>query len=185
MLRVPSLADEVVLLRPWRETDVPALLAAFSDPFFLRFSDWAPRTEAEARAYLAGHEQARRRGEQIELALAEPLDESVVLGGGSLNNVDLRAGRAAIGYWLAPRARGRGVTPHAVRLLAGWAFRDLDVARLELTCGPDNVASQRVAERCGFTREGVLRSHLPFKGARRDSVVFSLLRGELREAGPP
>jgi len=164
VLRVPSLADEVVLLRPWRETDVPALLAAFSDPFFLRFSDWAPRTEAEARAYLAGHEQARRRGEQIELALAEPLDESVVLGGGSLNNVDLSEGRAAIGYWLAPHARGRGVATHAVRLLAGWAFRDLDVARLELTCGPDNVASQRVAERCGFTRVGVLRSHLPFKG---------------------
>ena len=54
------------------------------------------------------------------------------------------------------------------------------LARLELTCGPDNLASQRVAERCGFTREGVLRSHVPFKGARRDSVVFSLLPGELR-----
>ena len=51
---------------------------------------------------------------------------------------------------------------------------------LELTCGPDNLASQRVAERCGFTREGVLRSQLPFKGGRRDSVVFSLLPGELR-----
>lgn len=54
------------------------------------------------------------------------------------------------------------------------------VARLELTCGPDNEASQRVAERCGFTREGVLRSHIPFKGGRRDTVVFSLLPGELR-----
>ena len=150
MLRVPSLADQVVLLRPWREADVPAQLAAFSDPFFLRFSDWAPRTEADARAYLAAHEQARRRGEQIELALVEPHDESVVLGGGSLNNVDLREGRAAIGYWLAPHARGRGVATHAVRLIAGWAFRDLQVARLELTCGPDNVASQRVAERCGL-----------------------------------
>jgi hypothetical protein len=51
MLRVPSLADQVVLLRRWREADVPAQLAAFSDPFFLRFSDWAPRTEADARAY--------------------------------------------------------------------------------------------------------------------------------------
>lgn len=78
-LRVPSLADDVVLLRPWRETDMPAQLKAFSDPFFQRFSDWAPQTEAEARAYLDGHEQARRRGEQIELALVEPHDENVVL----------------------------------------------------------------------------------------------------------
>ena len=98
-LRVPALADDVVLLRPWRETDVPAQLMAFSDPFFQRFSDWAPRTEAEARAYLAGHEQARQRGTQIELALVEPHDDNVVLGGGSLNSVNLQEGRAAIGFW--------------------------------------------------------------------------------------
>jgi RimJ/RimL family protein N-acetyltransferase len=174
------LADEVVLLRPWHETDVPAQLKAFGDPLFQRFSDWAPDTEAGARAYLAEHEQARQRGEQIEFALVEPHDDNVVLGGGSLNNVNLEQGRAAIGYWLAPQARGRGVATHAVRLIAGWAFRDLHVARLDLTCGPDNRASQRVAERCGFTREGVLRSHMPFKGTRRDTVVFSLLPGELR-----
>jgi [ribosomal protein S5]-alanine N-acetyltransferase len=179
-LPVPWLADGVVRLRTWREADIPAQLAAFGDPYFQRFSDWEPRSEAEARAYLAEHEQARRRGEQIELALVEPHDEGVLLGGGSLNNVDLREGRAAIGYWLAPHARGRGVATHAVRLLADWAFRDLRIARLELTCGPDNLASQRVAERCGFTREGILRLHVPFKGGRRDSVVFSLLPGELR-----
>jgi hypothetical protein len=106
----------VVLLRPWREADVPAQLAAFSDPFFLRFSDWAPQTEADALAYLAGHERARRRGEQIELALVEPHDENVLLGGGSLNNVDLPEGRAAVGYWLAPHARG--LRPGEPRLAA-------------------------------------------------------------------
>ena len=182
MLRVPSLADQVVLLRPWREADLSAQLAAFSDPFFLRFSDWAPRTEADARSYLAAHEQARRRGDQIELALVEPHDEQPRARRRLAEQRRPAEGRAAIGYWLAPHARGRGVATHAVRLIAGWAFRDLQVARLELTCGPDNVASQRVAERCGFTREGVLRSHLPFKGARRDTVVFSLRPGELREA---
>jgi hypothetical protein len=117
-LRVPSLADGVVVLRPWRETDVPAQLEAFSDPFFHRFSDWAPQTEAAARAHLDSQEHARRRGEQIELALVEPHDDNVVLGGGSLNNVDLQQGRAAIGYWLAPHARGRGVATHAVRCRA-------------------------------------------------------------------
>ncbi|MEU4838724.1 GNAT family N-acetyltransferase [Nocardia testacea] len=65
------------------------------------------------------------------------------------------------------------------RLLAGWAFDALAVARLELTCGPDNLASQRVALRCGFVREGLLRSHIPYQGARRDTVVFGLLPGEL------
>ena len=176
----PPLADDVVLLRPWRETDVRAMLDAFGDPVFQYFSDWAPRTETDAHSHLMKHERARKRGEQVEFALVEPRKHAVVLGGGSLNNVDLEQGRAAVGYWLAPQARGRGVATHAVRLIAPWALHHLGVARLELTCGPDNRASTRVADRCGFTCEGVLRSYVPFKGGRRDSVVFSLLPGELR-----
>ena len=98
----------------------------------------------------------------------------------SLYDVDRGQDRAWLGYWVAPAARGRGVASRAVRLLADWGFRGLGLARIELTCGPDNVASQRVAERCGFTREGLLRSHMRFKGGRRDTVVFGLLPGELR-----
>jgi RimJ/RimL family protein N-acetyltransferase len=180
-LPTPPLADDAIVLRPWRETDIPAQLRIFSDPVFQAFSDWAPRTEAAARRALVEYEAARRRGEQAEFALVASDDDDVVLGGGSLNNVTLTQGRAAIGYWLAPEARDRGVAVRAVRLLARWAFDDLGIARLELTCGPDNTASQRVAERCGFTREGVLRSHMPFKGARRDTVMFSLLPGEFRQ----
>jgi RimJ/RimL family protein N-acetyltransferase len=170
----------LVALRPWRETNVPALLNAFIDPWLQYVSDWPPRTETDAHDYLAMYEQARRRGEQIEFALVEPRAHDVVLGGCSLNNVNREQGRAAIGYWPAPYARGRGVVTHAVRLIAQWAFDDVRVERLELTCGPDNLASQSVAERCGLTREGVLRSHVPFKGRRRDTVLFGLLPGELR-----
>lgn len=179
-LPTPPLSDDVVALRPWSAADVPAQLAAFSDAAFQRFSDWEPRTEADARRSLVEQEQARRRGEQVELAVVARDDRDVVLGGASLNGVDLSQGRAAVGYWLAPEARGRGFATRSVRLLAGWAFEDLGVVRLELTCGPDNRASQRVAERCGFTREGILPSHMPFKGGRRDTVVFSLLPDDLR-----
>jgi RimJ/RimL family protein N-acetyltransferase len=179
-LPTPPLADDAIALRPWRETDIPVQLRIFSDPVFQASSDWAPRTEADARRALVEYEAARQRGEQAEFALVASHDDDMVLGGGSLNNITLTQGRAAIGYWLAPEARGSGAAARAVRLLARWAFEDLGIARLELTCGPDNIASQRVAERCGFTREGVLRSHMPFKGGRRDTVMFSLLPGELR-----
>ena len=181
-LRFPAvgLADAVVRLRPWRETDVRSQLEAFSDPWFQRFSDWAPGTAAEARRQRFEDEQARRRGERLQFALVEPSDDELVLGGASLHEVEMDQGRAAVGYWLAPQARGRGVATHAVRLLARWAFNDLGLARVALTCAPDNHASRRVAERCGFSREGVLRSHMPFKGGRRDTVVFGLLPDELR-----
>ena len=179
----PPLVDKTVLLRPWREADVPNNLMAFGDPVIQRFS-WsqaAPFTEEDARGYFVGQEQARLRGEEVQFALVEPQDEDVVLGGGSLYELDLEQGCAAVGYWLAPQARGRGVASTAVQLLARWGFSELGLARIELTCGPDNEASQRVATRCGFVREGVMRSHMPFKGGRRDTVLFSLLPGELRE----
>jgi RimJ/RimL family protein N-acetyltransferase len=178
---VPPLADDVVLLRPWRQADVPGMVQAFSDPVMQRFS-WrsAPYTETDAREFLADQEEARLHGHELNFALAGPRDQDVLLGALSLYEVRLDQGCAAVGYWLAPGARGRGAATHAVRLLARWAFAGLGLARLELTCGPDNDASQRVAGRCGFSREGLLRSHVPFQGGRRDSVIYSLLPGELR-----
>jgi RimJ/RimL family protein N-acetyltransferase len=66
-----------------------------------------------------------------------------------------------------------------VRLLAPWALRELRLARVALHTTPDNKASQRVAERAGFTREGVLRSFEEHDGRRVDVVVFSLLPADL------
>lgn len=172
----PPLADGVIALRPWRASDVAGGLMAFADPITQRFS-WPharPYTQADAQAYFDAQELGRRRGEQLELAVVDAGGDATVLGGVALYDVDLAARRASIGYWLAADARGRGVATCAVGLLAGWGFAELGLARLELTCGPDNVASQRVAERCGFTREALLRSHMPFKGGLRDTVVYGL-----------
>ena len=84
-------------------------------------------------------------------------------------------GLAEVGYWLRREARGHGAATTAVRLVAGWAFGELGIGRLNLQTAPENLASQRVAERAGFTREGLLRAWLPTATGRRDSVMFSLL----------
>jgi RimJ/RimL family protein N-acetyltransferase len=87
---------------------------------------------------------------------------------------------AHVGYWCLRSERGQGIVPRAVRLLARFAFEELELGRVELITDPDNASSQRVAAKAGFTREGVLRSHLLHPdGRRRDSVMFSLLPGEL------
>jgi len=101
-----------------------------------------------------------------------------VLGSISVRVDNSRTGR--IGYWCVRHARGRGITTLALRRLSRYALDELGLARLELITDPDNLASQRVAEKVGFQREGVLRSHLPHPdGRRRDSVMFSLLPGEI------
>jgi len=180
---VPDLRDDDFALRPWRERDLPGLLAGFGDPLVQRFS-WPgiePYTEADGRAFIADRTRALAGGTCADVAIVDAADEDRVLGGASVYDIEAQWRRAGTGYWLAPEARGRGIATRAVLLLARWAFDDLGIERLQLTCGPDNVASQRVAERAGFTREGVLRRHLPFKGQRRDTVVFSLLARDLEE----
>ena len=176
----PPLADAVVALRPWGEHDVERGLMLFADPVVQRFS-WTqarPYTVADARAYFERQQAERRAGRGVELAVTEPDDDDAVLGCVSLYDVEADDARASAGYWLAGHARGRGAATHAVRLLTGWGFATLGLARIGLTCAPDNMPSQRVAERCGFTREGLLRSHMAFKGGRRDTVVYGLLAGE-------
>jgi RimJ/RimL family protein N-acetyltransferase len=78
---------------------------AFSDPVVQQFS-WSPATdhsEDDARGYFVDQEQARLRGEEAQFAVVEPKDEDEALGGVSLWAINLEQGRAATGYWLAPR----------------------------------------------------------------------------------
>ncbi len=181
----PPLRDGLVALRPWRSEDIPGRIMAFADPSVTRFSWPLERayTDEDAWDFYVFQQLALMRGEELHLAFVDPRDEELVLGGGSLHEIDRGAGRAAIGYWLAPGARGRGVATCATRMLAAWAFAELALERLELTCAPDNERSAAVARRCGFTREARLRSHLSFRGARRDTLVFSRLRAEADRRG--
>ncbi len=82
-------------------------------------------------------------------------------------------------YWVFPQFRGRGFASSAVRLVCGWAFEQLRIARIELYIEPDNVESRKVARRAGFSEEGVLREHEQTPGGRRDMVLYSLLPADL------
>jgi RimJ/RimL family protein N-acetyltransferase len=84
-----------------------------------------------------------------------------------------------VGYWVAPDARGREVARRGVRLMVQWAIPALALERVQLMADVRNLASQRVAEVCGFRREGVLRSYEDRLGERIDYVMFSVLPGEL------
>jgi RimJ/RimL family protein N-acetyltransferase len=85
----------------------------------------------------------------------------------------------AIGYWLVPRARGRGLGSRAVARLSHWALTDAALERIEALVVPGNVPSQRVLEKAGFRREGLLRSYLVLGSRRADAFIYSLLPGDL------
>jgi RimJ/RimL family protein N-acetyltransferase len=87
---------------------------------------------------------------------------------------------AEVGYWVVPEARGQGVATESTRAVARWAFGALGVARVEWLAQVGNTASRRVAEKVGFTFEGVLRSRLRARdGSRADAWLASLLPGDV------
>ena len=87
---------------------------------------------------------------------------------------------AEVGYWLRADARGSGLTTRALLLVTRLAL-DGGAARVQLRAATDNVASRRVAEKAGFSLDGVLRSarHSARLGRRVDWAMYSLLPGEL------
>lgn len=169
------LRDGDLELRPWTLDDVPALVHACNDDEIRRWLPTIPDpyTEADARAYVEGKTP---HVDRHQLAITE---DARVVGAIGMDVVK-SIGQGTIGYWCAREARGRGVTTRALRLLSRHAFDELKLERLQLFTDPENFASQRVAEKVGYQREGTVRSHLPQRdGTRRDSIAFSLLPGEL------
>jgi RimJ/RimL family protein N-acetyltransferase len=169
-----TLSDDVVLLQPLTEDDVPAIVAACQDPEISRWTSVpSPYTEADARAWLESTEE-------------EAFGVFDALGRELLGSIGMRFPDAAtgeVGYWVKREARGRGVATRAVVLLVRWGFSERGLARVLLRAELSNVASQRVAERAGFRREGVQRGALELNGERRDVVVFALGRDD--SPGPP
>jgi RimJ/RimL family protein N-acetyltransferase len=174
-----ELRDDAIVLRPWRMEDAPAVFAACQDPAISRWIPWVPSpyTRGDAEAYLQGCIDS---GDERHPFAIDDVRTGQLLGAIEMR-LDGQRVRGHVGYWVAAPARGRGTGTRALRLLAIWGHETLELQRLELITDPENVASQRVAEKVGFVREGVLRSHLRHPDGRvRDSVMFSLLPGELR-----
>jgi RimJ/RimL family protein N-acetyltransferase len=176
-LRVPDppLADRVARLRPWAALDLPDLMAGV-DATVRRFRYSLPSSEDEGRSWLDVVESDRRSGERLELAVLDRAGHGPV-GSVSIWDIDPLHHHAMISYWMGPAGRGRGLATHAVGLLAGWAFHELGLERLSAEVELENHASQRLAERCGFVREGRLRSHRRRRdGTRVDSLFYGLVR---------
>ncbi|MGH3072816.1 MAG: GNAT family N-acetyltransferase [Gaiellaceae bacterium] len=175
-----DLTDGVLVLRPPTADDVPAVEAACQDPEIPRWIPMIPRpyTAESAREFVDWSRERTEAGDHSFVIVSAAGGELLGAIGMSVN---ARMRNGHVGYWVAAHARRTGVASGALRLLASWALGEGGFGRLELVTDPDNHASQAVAEKVGFRREGILRSHIEHRdGRRRDSVMFSLLPGEIQ-----
>lgn len=176
VLAAEPLVDGETALRPWRDADIPALVAACQDPEISRWTRVpSPYGEADAKAYMLQRYHGPEAGIAAPFAIVSSSDDTRLLGSISLMRIAWEHARAEVGYWLARDARGAGHTTRAVGLICAWGFAALGLERIELFAATGNPASQRVAERSGFTREAVLRSFWLGNRGREDMVAFGLL----------
>lgn len=167
-----------VSIRPYRSEDVPdlfdAVLESRSD-----LAPWMPWCHPEysiddSRAWVELQVVNFAEGREYDFVIVGP--DGRFLGGCGLNLFDLPNRRANLGYWLRSSATGHGHASEAVRQLARWAFENTGFVRLEIIAAVGNVKSQRVAERAGALREGVLRSRLVLHDVAHDAVCYSFVR---------
>jgi len=173
----PQLTDAVVVLRRWARDDLGCVEEATQDPDIPKGTTVpATYTPAEGLAWIERQWSRHDEGTGLSQAIAQAASNEAV---GAAVLMARKPGTVEIGYWLIPRARGRGFGSRAVGLLARWAVTEAQLARVEALVMPDNIASQRVLEKTGFQREGHLRSYLVFERQRADALMYSFLPSDL------
>jgi len=186
LIEVPQhLQTTRFILRCPRPGDGAAINAAVCDSLDA-LRPWMPWAQA---APLLDESEVYCRRSQARFALREDLPyfiferepdgrEGVLVGATGLHRIDWTVRRFEIGYWRRAGLQGQGITVEAVRALNRMAFDVLDAQRVEIRMDAANLPSRKVAERAGFTFEGLLRQDSRgAHGEPRDTRVYSRVRG--------
>jgi ribosomal-protein-alanine N-acetyltransferase len=141
---------------------------------------WEPTWPGDDLTRAAFRRRLRRNQQEIENDEAYPFlvfrEDHTLLGGLTLGQVRRGVVQAAtLGYWVGAPYAGKGFMSRAVRAVIGFAFATLRLHRIEASCLPHNVASIKLLERVGFTREGFARAYLRINGIWQDHLLYALL----------
>lgn len=165
-----------LMLRPLSRAVLGALGPLLDDPDTLRFTRFpAQRDEAWMRAWVDRYIEGAHDGTRAGFVAVDSGER--IVGLALAPHIARAEGEAELGYIVSPDARGRGVATRLLAMLTRWAFAD-GIERAYLIIAVGNAASERVAARAGYTREGVMRSVMLHPGERCDASLWSRLPGD-------
>ena len=177
-----ELRDNTIVLRPLRPKDADPLFQAAqeSKDALLPWMDWyRPKYTLEAMTDWIQHQpEAWRNDQAYEFAILDAGDGNT-LGACGLNNFNRKDRLANLGYWVRTSQVSQGIATTATRLLATFAFEQLELNRLELFVAEGNTASVRVANKIGAICEGKLRQRIVVREQVYDAFLYSLLPADL------
>lgn len=168
-----------VVVKPVALTDAPAMATLIRANLAHLAATLPPVTRLAdpeaARAHLDYAMAAASEGSLYEWHI---FADGVLCGSVRVKQVDRANRSAAIGYYIGSSHQGRGLATLSVRAVLDWCFNELDMNRMELRCTSDNLPSQSVAKRLGFTWEGMLRQAELLNGVFVDHFVYGLLKSD-------
>lgn len=180
--QLPLISSGTVLLRRIVESDLDALYEIYKNPNVFTFIPGSAKKSKEAVRNMIGHfERDFRKKKMIFLGVCRSEQPDELIGTAEIFQYDSKVNKAVIGYRFCESCWGQGLATETVRALTGYLFETVGLNRLEAYVMPQNLASQRVLEKNGFVREGLLRQANFWTGKGVvDLVVYSLLRSDAR-----
>ena len=166
ILRHPEVSDASAICEAVRES-----MAELHAWFTWCHADYSV---SDAKQWITAQMEERAAGLAHEFIVLST--DGLFLGVCGVNQINRVNRMANLGYWIRSSETGRGIATLAVRETASWTFRNTDLERLEIVIAVKNFASQRVAEKVGAHREGVLRSRLLIHDMFHDAVMYSLIK---------
>lgn len=169
-------------LRPFRKRDAEPLLdavvASLTD--LHKWLPWAHLgyNRMDATRYVRETAKAWREGRAYDFAIRRHDDADYHVGNISIWHVSRPFRVGEIGYWVRSDETSRGVGTEVTARLVQVGFEELNLHRIVLRIAIGNRGSERIAEKLGFTREGILREEIKVAGAWLDHTVYSLLEDE-------
>ncbi|NMC44974.1 MAG: GNAT family N-acetyltransferase [candidate division Zixibacteria bacterium] len=140
-----------------------------------------PYRRKDAQAFIeVAQRQARKKKPNMILLGIEYPETGEIIGGIGLHQINYQHKNAEIGCWIGKPFRGQGLVTEAMKALMQYAFKTMKLKRVSAQVFVGNVASMKMVRRCGFTREGCLRSNFLQRGEWRTSYIYSILSEELK-----
>ncbi len=171
-------------LRPFRRRDLESMLEAVI-PSLEELSTWMPWARhsygrRDALLFLRDSLAAWAEGRAYDFSIRYQADQDRHLGNVSVWYTSRQSRVGEIGYWIRTDEAGKGIATEAAAHMLDIAFNELDLHRVTLRIAAGNIGSERVAEKLGFEREGLLREELEVGGVWLDHSIWGLLDHEYR-----
>lgn len=166
-------------LREFEQKDWGAVHAYASQEVVSRYQPWGPNAQEETQQYIKEILKQQLELPRTSFTFAVVWKKTgAVIGAGELSSIDTANQSGEIGYILHPDYWRRGIASEVALLLLQFGFEENRLHRIWASCDPQNTGSQKVLEKVGMAKEGLLRQNLRMNNGWRDSMIYSALKEE-------